>query len=55
MDGRGAGIVSHRVLEDGLRRCGMPADFALGIRVPGRMTLDSEGRGARRASRCRRC
>jgi 2-polyprenyl-6-methoxyphenol hydroxylase-like FAD-dependent oxidoreductase len=43
MDGRGAGIVSHRVLEEGLRRCGMPADYALGIRVPGRLTLDSQG------------
>lgn len=44
MDGRGAGIVSHRVLEEGLRRCGMPADYALGIRVPGRLTLDGTGR-----------
>ncbi|GAB3655460.1 FAD binding domain-containing protein [Ramlibacter alkalitolerans] len=43
MEGRGAGIVSHRVLEDGLRRIGMPADYALGIRVPGRITLDSHG------------
>ena len=44
MDGRGAGIVTHRALEEGLRRCGMPADFALGIAVPGRVTLDSAGR-----------
>jgi 2-polyprenyl-6-methoxyphenol hydroxylase-like FAD-dependent oxidoreductase len=43
MEGRGAGIVSHRVLEEGLRRIGMPADYALGIRVPGRITLDSSG------------
>ena len=43
MDGRGAGIVTHRVLEEGLRRCGMPEDFGLGIRVPGRITLASEG------------
>ncbi|MDB5899472.1 MAG: UbiH/UbiF/VisC/COQ6 family ubiquinone biosynthesis hydroxylase [Ramlibacter sp.] len=43
MDGRGAGIVTHTALEEGLRRCGMPADYALGIEVPGRVTLDSEG------------
>lgn len=43
MDGRGAGIVSHRVLEDGLRRIGMPADYALGMRVPQRITLDPQG------------
>ncbi len=43
MDGRGAGIVSHRVLEEGLRRIDMPADYALGIRVPGRITLGPEG------------
>lgn len=43
MDGRGAGIVSHRVLEEGLRRIGMPADYALGIRVPRRVTLDPHG------------
>ncbi|MFC5496250.1 FAD-dependent monooxygenase [Caenimonas terrae] len=44
MDGRGAGIVTHHALEEGLRRCGMPRDFALGITVPGRVTLDSDGR-----------
>src|SRR5689334_8886568 len=43
MEGRGAGIVSHRVLEEGLRRIGMAADYPLGIRVPGRITLDSTG------------
>jgi 2-polyprenyl-6-methoxyphenol hydroxylase-like FAD-dependent oxidoreductase len=43
MEGRGAGIVSHRVLEDGLRRIGMPQDYALGLRVAGRVTFDSEG------------
>lgn len=44
MDGRGAGIVTHAALVDGLRRCGMPVDFALGVAVPGRITLDSAGR-----------
>jgi 2-polyprenyl-6-methoxyphenol hydroxylase-like FAD-dependent oxidoreductase len=43
MEGRGAGIVTHRALEEGLRRCGMPPDFTLGIAVPGRVTLDSGG------------
>src|SRR4051812_17928711 len=43
MEGRGAGIVSHRVLEEGLRRIGMPSDHVLGIRVPGRITLDGAG------------
>jgi 2-polyprenyl-6-methoxyphenol hydroxylase-like FAD-dependent oxidoreductase len=43
MDGRGAGIITHPALEEGLRRCGMAKDFALGIQVPGRVTLDSQG------------
>jgi 2-polyprenyl-6-methoxyphenol hydroxylase-like FAD-dependent oxidoreductase len=43
MEGRGAGIVSHRVLEEGLRRCGMASDYALGLRVAGRVTFDSQG------------
>jgi 2-polyprenyl-6-methoxyphenol hydroxylase-like FAD-dependent oxidoreductase len=43
MDGRGAGIVTHTALEEGLRRCGMRRDYALGIEVPGRVTLDSAG------------
>jgi 2-polyprenyl-6-methoxyphenol hydroxylase-like FAD-dependent oxidoreductase len=43
MTGRGAGIITHPALEEGLRRCGMPRDFALGIPVAGRVTLDSEG------------
>jgi 2-polyprenyl-6-methoxyphenol hydroxylase-like FAD-dependent oxidoreductase len=43
MVGRGAGIITHPVLEAGLRRCGMPPDFALGIPVRERVTLDSAG------------
>lgn len=43
MDGRGAGIVTHRALVEGLRRCGMPADYDLGVAIPGRITLDSDG------------
>ncbi|HEY0825084.1 MAG TPA: FAD-dependent monooxygenase [Ramlibacter sp.] len=44
MDGRGAGIVTHAALVAGLRRCGMPQDYALGVAIPGRITLDSTGR-----------
>lgn len=43
MDGRGAGIVTHRALHEGLARCGMADDFALGIAVPGRVTLAADG------------
>lgn len=43
LDGRGAGIVTHRALERGLQQCGMPPDYPLGIAVPGRVTLDSQG------------
>ena len=44
MDGRGAGIVTHSALVRGLVRCGMAPGFELGVRIPGRVTLDSEGR-----------
>src|SRR4051812_36975527 len=44
MLGRGAGIITHPVLEAGLRRCGMPDDFALGIPLTTRVTPDSPGR-----------
>jgi 2-polyprenyl-6-methoxyphenol hydroxylase-like FAD-dependent oxidoreductase len=44
MDGRGAGIVTHQALVAGLQRCGMPAGEALGVEVPGRVTLGSDGR-----------
>jgi 2-polyprenyl-6-methoxyphenol hydroxylase-like FAD-dependent oxidoreductase len=43
MTGRGAGIITHPALAAGLRRCGMAKDFALGIEVRERVTLDSEG------------
>jgi 2-polyprenyl-6-methoxyphenol hydroxylase-like FAD-dependent oxidoreductase len=43
MDGRGAGIVTHSALKEGLKQCGMPADFELGIHIPGRIALDSTG------------
>lgn len=43
MDGRGAGIVTHASLIEGLRRCGMPEGYELGVAIPGRITLDSDG------------
>lgn len=43
-DGRGAGIVTHAALVEGLRRCGMPPGFELGVAIPGRVTLDGSGR-----------
>lgn len=43
MDGRGAGIVTHASLVEGLRRCGMPDGYELGVAIPGRITLDSAG------------
>lgn len=43
MDGRGAGIVTHAALIEGLVRCGMPADFSLGVPIAGRITLGSDG------------
>ncbi len=46
LDGRGAGIVSHRCLERGLRRAGLPADASLGVAVPARVLLDQQGNTA---------
>jgi 2-polyprenyl-6-methoxyphenol hydroxylase-like FAD-dependent oxidoreductase len=43
MDGRGAGIVTHPILAEGLRRCGMAATDELGVTVQQRITLDSQG------------
>jgi 2-polyprenyl-6-methoxyphenol hydroxylase-like FAD-dependent oxidoreductase len=44
MDGRGAGIVTHGSLVNGLQRCGMPAGCELGVAVSGRIALDGQGR-----------
>jgi len=43
LDGRGAGIVTHSALVEGLHRCGMPEGTSLGVGVPGRVTLDAGG------------
>ena len=44
LDGRGAGIVTHRPLQDALTRCGVPADASLGIAITNRVVLDVQGR-----------
>jgi 2-polyprenyl-6-methoxyphenol hydroxylase-like FAD-dependent oxidoreductase len=41
--GRGAGIVTHPGLFAALARAGVPADEVIGVRVPGRVTLDAKG------------
>ena len=43
MDGRGAGIVSHDALEAALGRAGLRTDASLGVAVPGRVMLRSDG------------
>lgn len=43
MDGRGAGIVTHPALVEGLHRCGMDRATALGVAVRKRVTLNSKG------------
>lgn len=43
MNGRGAGIVSHDALESALGRAGLQADASLGVAVPGRVMLRSDG------------
>src|SRR5687768_3764503 len=44
LDGRGAGLVAHSVLIDGLRRAGASVDQCLGVTVASRVTLDPDGR-----------
>jgi 2-polyprenyl-6-methoxyphenol hydroxylase-like FAD-dependent oxidoreductase len=43
LDGRGAGIVTHQALVDGLHRCGMERSTVLGVAVQGRVTLAVDG------------
>ncbi len=43
LDGRGAGIVTHAALVEGMHRCGMDRATVLGVSVRGRVTLDSHG------------
>lgn len=44
LDGRGAGIVTHKALERGLIRAGVTVDETLGVRVQGRVSLQKDGR-----------
>ena len=43
LDGRGAGIVTHRPLQNALIRCGVPAEASLGISIEKRVVLDLQG------------
>jgi 2-polyprenyl-6-methoxyphenol hydroxylase-like FAD-dependent oxidoreductase len=43
LDGRGAGIVTHAPLLDGLRRAGIGIDDTLGVQVQSRVALDADG------------
>ena len=43
LDGRGAGIVTHAALVEGMHRCGMDPATPLGVSVRGRVTLDGHG------------
>ena len=44
LDGRGAGIVTHRPLIDALASCGVPPEASLGVAVQQRVVLDEQGR-----------
>jgi 2-polyprenyl-6-methoxyphenol hydroxylase-like FAD-dependent oxidoreductase len=43
LDGRGAGIVTHRPLVEALARCGLPLDAPLGVAVEQRVVLEHDG------------
>ena len=43
LDGRGAGIVTHRPLLEALARCGIADDFQLGVAIDQRVVLDRDG------------
>lgn len=43
LDGRGAGIVTHKALERGLLRAGARVDDTLGVRIAGRVSLQTDG------------
>lgn len=50
LDGRGAGIVTHRPLVAALARCGIPPDAPLGVAIDQRVVLDSDGTVVARGS-----
>jgi 2-polyprenyl-6-methoxyphenol hydroxylase-like FAD-dependent oxidoreductase len=43
LNGRGAGIVTHRPLMTALQRCGVTLDDSLGVAIMQRVVLDSDG------------
>ena len=43
LDGRGAGIVTHTALMEGLTRAGVVVDATIGVRVESRVALDRDG------------
>jgi 2-polyprenyl-6-methoxyphenol hydroxylase-like FAD-dependent oxidoreductase len=49
LDGRGAGIVTHRPLLDALALCGVSTDASLGVAIDQRVTLDSQGKTVAKA------
>ncbi|MDZ4074520.1 MAG: FAD-dependent monooxygenase [Hylemonella sp.] len=49
LDGRGAGIVTHRPLVTALARCGITSDAPLGVAINRRVILDREGNTADQA------
>ncbi len=49
LDGRGAGIVTHRPLVTALARCGIAADAPLGVAITRRVVLDRNGEAVARA------
>lgn len=49
LDGRGAGIVTHRPLLAALARCGIAPDTALGVEVQERVVLGADGEVVARA------
>ena len=44
LDGRGAGIVTHAALLEGLERAGVAVDASLGVTVQSRVLLDAQGK-----------
>lgn len=50
LDGRGAGIVTHRPLVAALARCGIPPEAPLGVAIDQRVVLDRDGSVVARGS-----
>jgi 2-polyprenyl-6-methoxyphenol hydroxylase-like FAD-dependent oxidoreductase len=49
LDGRGAGIVTHRLLMTAMERCGLKMDVSLGVAVTERLVLGADGAVTERA------